>query len=316
LDLYKKSINGLLLTEPLPSVIAPSGYVSSPTINIGDIKNTGLDVTARYRFNINDVNNSINLNFDKYKNEIVKLPDPGYFGESNRNQVGYPTGMFYGYKIIGIFKDQNEVDVAAEQDGAEPGRFRYEDINDDDKITTEDRQFLGSPHPDFTYGLALNSEYMGFDISAQFFGVYGNTIINQTRNSTEFFQDAVTTNKSRALLNAWTPKNTNTSVPKIENASSFSTNSAFNDYAFEDGSYLRLKTLSLGYNINPKSSFMQQFAITNFRIAVTMSNVFTITKYSGLDPDVAAGSPSAFGMDVATYPTNERRLTFGLNMTF
>ncbi|MGI6074363.1 MAG: TonB-dependent receptor [Fermentimonas sp.] len=315
-DLYKKSIRGLLLTEPLPSVIAPGGFVTSPTINIGDIQNKGLDLSARYRFKVGEVNNTIGINIDTYRNKITKLPEPGYFGESNRNEVGHPTGMFYGYKIVSIFKDQDEIDVAAEQEGAQPGRFRYEDVDNDDKITPEDRQFLASPHPDFTGGLTLSSEYKGFDISAQFYGVYGNTIYNQTRMYTDFFQDGVNNNKSRVLLNAWSPENTNSMIPKIENVSSFSTNSAFNDYALEDGSYLRLKNLSLGYTFDNGSAFLKRMSINSLRISATVNNLFTITNYSGLDPDIAAGSPSAFGMDVATYPTNEKRVIFGLNVSF
>lgn len=314
IDLYKKSISGLLLTEPLPAVIGAS--VSQPTINIGDIQNVGIDFTARYRFNISEFRNQVSLNLDTYKNKIVKLPDPGYFGENYRNQVGYPTGMFYGYKIVGIFKNQDQIDVAAEQDGAAIGRFQYENINGDDKITPEDRQFLASPHPDFSMGLVLSSEFKGFDISAQFYGVYGNTIFNQTRMSTDFFQTGVTNNKSKRILDAWTPENTDTTVPKIDNASSFSSDGAFNDYALEDGSYLRLKALTIGYNLNNNWKFMKQLHISQFRISATLNNVFTITKYSGLDPEIAAGSPSAFGIDTATYPTNERRFTFGINLTF
>ena len=105
-------------------------------------------------------------------------------------------------------------------------------------------------------------------------------------------------------------------TPKIENASSFSSDGAFNDYALEDGSYLRLKALTIVYNLNNNWKFMKQLHISQFRISATLNNVFTITKYSGLDPEIAAGSPSAFGIDTATYPTNERRFTFGINLTF
>ena len=118
------------------------------------------------------------------------------------------------------------------------------------------------------------------------------------------------------FIYGYLPENTDTTVPKIENASSFSSDGAFNDYALEDGSYLRLKALTIGYNLNNNWKFMKQLHISQFRISATLNNVFTITKYSGLDPEIAAGSPSAFGIDTATYPTNERRFTFGINLTF
>lgn len=315
IDVYKKKINGLLLTEPLPSVIG--ALVTAPTVNIGDIQNIGFDISAKYRFKVGAFVNSITGNFSHYKNKIVDLPDPGYFASGTaRNEEGHPTGVFYGYKVMKIFDSQEEVDNAPTQDGAAPGRFRYVNTDGDDKITADDRQYLGSPHPDFTYGFILSTQYKGFDLAAQFYGVHGNTIYNQVRMSTEFFQSNVTANKSRKLLNAWTPDNTNTSVPKIENVQSFSTTSAFNSYALESGSYFRLKTLTLGYTFNPNTSFMRMLQISNLRLYVQASNLFTITNYSGADPDISGGSPANFGVDVATYPTNERKISFGLTITY
>lgn len=314
LDFYKKSIDGLLLTEPLPSVIG--ALVSAPKINVGDIQNTGFDFSTKYKFKAGAFSNEISVNFGTYKNKIISLPDPGYFGGNSRNEVGHPTGMFYGYKIMGIFKDQDEVDVAAEQDGAEPGRFRYVDTNNDDKITPEDRQFIGSPHPDFTYGFVLSTEFKGFDFSAHFYGVQGNKIYNNTRINLDFFQSDVVANHSRTIFNAWRPDNTGASIPKIETARSFSTVDAFNDYALEDGSYLKLKTISIGYTMNPKWMMMKKLAISNLRLYCNLDNVFTLTRYSGLDPEIPLGLPESFGYDTATYPTSERRLTLGLNITF
>lgn len=314
-DVYKKKINGLLLTEPLPSVIG--ALVTAPTVNIGDIQNVGFDISAKYRFKTGDFTNSISGNFSHYKNKIVDLPDPGYFTSGTaRNEEGYPTGMFYGYKVIKLFDSQEEVDNAPTQDGAAPGRFRYENIDEDNEITASDRQYLGSPHPDFTYGFMLSTHYKGFDLSAQFYGVYGNTIYNRVRMTTEFFQSNVTANKSRELLNAWTPENINTTVPKIENVQSFSTTSAFNSYALESGSYFRLKTLTIGYTFDPNISFMKRLQISSLRLYVQAANLFTITPYSGADPDISGGSPANFGVDVATYPTNERKVSFGLTVTY
>ena len=315
LDVYKKKINGLLLTEPLPSVIG--ALVTAPTVNIGDIQNTGIDISAKYRFRIGRVFPSIAANFTRYKNKIVDLPDPGYFTSgSARNEEGHPTGMFYGYKIMGIFNSQEEVDSAPTQDGAAPGRFRFVDTDEDGKITADDRQYLGSPHPDFTYGFILGLRYMGFDFAAQFYGVQGNTIYNAVRMSTEFFQSNVTGNKSRRLLDAWTPEHTDTTVPKIENVQSFSTTNVFSSYALESGSYLRLKTLTLGYTFDPNFVLMRKLRLSNWRVYMQASNLFTCTRYSGADPDISGGSPANFGVDVATYPTNEPKLSFGITITY
>ena len=133
---------------------------------------------------------------------------------------------------------------------------------------------------------------------------------------TEFFQSNVTGNKSRKLLNAWTPENTNTSVPKIESVQSFSTTNVFSSYALESGSYLRLKTLSVGYTFSPNCAFMKRLQLSSLRIYAQASNLFTITNYSGADPDISGGSPANFGVDVATYPTNEPKLSFGLSVTY
>jgi len=323
-DVYKKSINGLLFTEPLPAVISPSG-VSSPTVNIGDIQNTGFDANLGYKFReiTKDLNASLSLNVSHYKNKIVKLPEPGFFatggvvfGDYTRNEVGYPMGMFYGYKVLGLFNNADEIFNAPVQKDAAPGRFQFLDIDGSDEITSADRHFLASPHPKFTYGLTLNTDYKGFDLMAHFYGVHGNTIFNATKAYTDFYQYYPFSNKGRSLLNAWAPDNMDTTVPKIENVSTFSTNQYFSSYFLEDGSYFRLKTVTLGYTINPESSFVKMARISNLRFYGQATNLFTITKYSGPDPDIAAGSNSSWGVDVATYPTNEARFTFGVSVTF
>src|SRR5690606_20710152 len=324
LDFYKKSVNGLLFTEPLPAVISPSG-VSSPTVNIGDIQNTGFDANVGYTFKeiTKDLNASLSLNVTHYRNKIIKLPDPGYFaaggvvfGDYTRNEVGYPMGMFYGYRVLGLFNTWDEIFNAPVQKDAEPGRFQFLDFDGSDEITSDDRHFLGNPHPKFTYGFTLNTDYKGFDLMAHFYGVYGNTIFNAMKAYTDFYQYYPFSNKGRSLLNAWTPTNTNTTIPKIENTSSFSTNQYFSSYFLESGSYFRLKTITLGYTINPEYRLIRSAKISNLRFYAQATNLFTITKYSGPDPDIAAGSNSSWGVDIATYPTNEARFTFGVNITF
>src|SRR5665647_28304 len=319
LEYYQKSINGLLFSQPLPAVIL--GGATAPSVNIGNIQNTGIDGSAAYRGKITKkLNFSLGINLTTYKNEVVDIPNPGYFyagglqgmGNICRNEEGHPVSSFYGYKIIGLFNSDAEVASSPEQLAAAPGRFRYQDTDGNDKITPEDRVYLGNPNPDFTYGISLGLDYNGFDFSAIFYGSQGNEIFNTTRSYLHFFQYYNGT-KGNALLRAWTPENTNTTVPKIETSQNFSTSTVPNSYYIEDGSYLRLKTLILGYTV--KHSILKKIGISKLRVYTQSANVFTFTKYTGLDPELG-GTSSSFGLDFGNYPDNECSVMIGLNITF
>jgi TonB-linked SusC/RagA family outer membrane protein len=319
-EYYKKAINGLLFTEPLPAVII--GGASAPSVNIGDIQNTGLDASVKYRGNISDFRYALGVNVTTYNNKVVDIPDPGYFdsgshqgvGAMVRNEEGHPVGSFYGYQIVGLFNSQEEVDNAPTQTAAAPGRFRYEDINNDGLIDAKDRTHLGDPNPKLTYGINLNIGYGNFDLSAFFFGSQGNEIFNLTKSYTHFMGFYPTTNVSRDLLNAWTPENTNTNIPIVESQGGFSTTTVPNSFYIENGSFLKMRSLSLGYTV--PSAVLQKAKISNLRLFIQGENLFTLTKYSGLDPEIIGGSTSALGIDRGSYPNNERGLLFGLNVTF
>ena len=319
-EYYKKAINGLLFTEPLPAVII--GGASAPSVNIGDIQNTGIDASVKYRGNISQFRYSLGVNLTTYNNKVVDIPDPGYFfsgshqgvGAMVRNEEGHPVGSFYGYRILGLFNSQEEVDNAPTQTAAAPGRFRYDDLNNDGVIDSEDRTHLGDPNPKLTYGINLNLGYGNFDLSAFFFGSQGNEIFNLTKSYTHFMGFYPTTNVSRDLLNAWTPENTNTNIPIVESQGGFSTTTVPNSFYIENGSFLKMRSLSLGYTV-PKA-LLQKVKISNLRLYVQGENLFTMTKYSGLDPEIIGGSTSALGIDRGSYPNNERGLLFGLNVTF
>src|SRR5690606_30587873 len=280
------------------------GGATAPSVNIGDIQNTGIDASVRYRGKIgSDLTYGAGLNLTTYKNRVVNIPDPGYFdtgshqavGAMVRNQEGHPVSSFFGYKVIGLFNSQQEVDAAPTQNAAAPGRFRYADINGDGVINPDDRTHLGDPNPDFTYGLNLNLGYKRFDFSAFFYGSQGNEIFNLTKTYTHFAGFYPTTNLSKDLLNAWTPENTNTNIPKIESQGGFSTTSVPNSFYVENGSFLKMRSLALGYTV-PKV-FLQKYKINNLRVYAQAENLFTITKYSGLDPEIIGGSTSALGID-------------------
>lgn len=321
LEYYKKRINGLLFTEPLPAVVI--GGASAPSVNIGDIQNTGIDASFTYRGKINnDLSYSIGANFTNYKNEVVSIPDPGYFfsgshqgvGSMVRNEEGHPVSSFYGYKVVGLFNSQEEVDAAPLQDAAAPGRFRYQDVDGDGEITPNDRTHLGDPNPDFTYGINFSIAYKNFDLSAFLYGSQGNEIFNLTKSYTHFVGFYPTTNFSKDLLNAWTPENQNTNIPIVESQGTFSTTQAPNSFYVEDGSYLKFRSLMLGYTFSP--SLLQRIHLSRLRVFAQAENLFTFTSYSGLDPEIIGGSTSAMGIDRASYPNNELGLIFGLSVAF
>jgi len=229
-----------------------------------------------------------------------------------RNQEGQPVSSFFGYDVVGLFKDATDVNKSPTQTDAAPGRFKYRDVNGDGKITPADRTFIGNPNPDFTYGLNLGFTYKDFDFSAVLYGSQGNKVHNQILNYTNFFS-TYNGGKSNVLLNAWTPENTNTNIPKIESQGSFSSSGVANSYYIEDGSYLRLRSLILGYSFNP--GLLQKAGINKLRVYCQAANLFTISKYSGLDPELS-GSSSAFGVDYANYPNNEQNFLLGLDVSF
>lgn len=321
---YKKSINGLLFPQPLP---ASTGGAIPPTINIGDIQNKGWDFSLMYRGSINtDFKYSVGANIGSYKNLVVNIPEPGYFdvagsrfGTLVRNQEGYPVGSFFGYDVIGLFKDGDDVSNSPAQTDAAPGRFKYRDVNGDNKITPEDRTLFGDPNPDFVYGLNLRLSYKGFDFSTIFYGSQGNDVINLVRYYTEFMGTSVSRSKSNVLKNAWTPQNQNTKIPILESASSFSTNGTFNSYYKEDGSFLKLRSLILGYTIPP--AFLEKYGVSKLRIYIQGANLFMINKYTGIDPELSGNlggnqSSASFGIDYGNYPNNQRNFLLGLNLTF
>jgi hypothetical protein len=320
---YKKSINGLLFPQPLP---ATTGGAAAPIINIGDIQNKGWDFSVAYRDAINDnFQFNVGANLSAYRNKVVKIPS-GYFdikssriGNLVRIQEGQPIGTFYGYDIIGIFKDDAEVAAAPTQDAAAPGRFKYRDVDGDNEITSADRTFFGDPNPDFVYGLNFGGTYKRFDFSADFYGSQGNDALNFTRYYTDFMSVSEGKGRSNVLLDAWTPKNMNTTVAKLEYAPNFSTNSVPNSYYLEDGSFFKCRSVILGYTLN--TDLVNKYRIKTLRVYIQCTNLFTITKYTGLDPELSGtlGGPNtstSFGIDMGNYPNNQKQFLFGVKLAF
>jgi TonB-linked SusC/RagA family outer membrane protein len=328
LEWYKKSISGLLF----PSVSAIGNYqggASQAFVNIGDVKNTGIDFSLTYHGKIGrDFRFDVNGNITSYKNEVLSLP-PGVnyvdeysagstrIGAFSRLLPGHPIGAFYGYQVIGLFKDANDVAKSATQDGAAPGRFKYLDANGDGQITPDDRVFFGNPNPKFTYGFTINATYKNFDLSMFFYGSAGNDVISYVKYWTDFYQ-VFKGNVSKGLLqNSWSPTNLNAKIPRIEQSANFSNTTVFNSFYMEKGSYLRCKNFMIGYTV--PSARLEHIGSQKLHFYLQAANLFTITKYTGLDPELQGSdlsNNSNFGIDFGNYPANQKNFNIGVNVTF
>jgi TonB-linked SusC/RagA family outer membrane protein len=318
-DWYKKKAKGLLIPVSLPDVLGGS---ITPNINVGTIQNTGFDVLIASKGNWSDKWRwDAAVTVTTYKNRILKLTDIPYFipgfvmlERFVRNEVGHPTSSFYGYKIIGIFKDDEEVSKAPLQNSAAPGRFRYLDNNNDNVIDDRDRIHFGHANPKFTTGINIGIYCGNFDYSIFFYGSFGNDVINYARTRIDFFASGNNDAKSKALLyNSWTSQNMNATLPLVENRYNFSNQATENDYALEDGSYFRNKSMILGYTF-PKF-WLDKMGFERVRMYIQAVNLFTLTKYKGFDPELS-GQNAAFGIDFANYPNNQKQYLFGMSIGF
>lgn len=332
-DWYKKKISGLLFTASGTQYdIIFTGDANLPKVNIGDMQNTGIDGSVTYHGAAGkDLKFDITGTFTSYNNKIVKIPGgvPYFNGPTvrnviiQRNQEGHAVGEFYGYQVIGLFQSADDVSKSPTQDGAAPGYFKYKDVNGDGKIDANDRTFLGNPNPKFTYGLNISLSYKAFDFSTFFFGSYGNDIFDNNLYFTDFpdfFKGAM---RREVALNSWTPTNTNTSIPKLNTTGGFSTDGVVNSYFISKGSYLKNKQMQIGYTF--PESMLSHIGIDRLRIYVQSTNMFTITKYKGLDPELQSASGNngggqgdyylGFGIDQGNYPHTPAYI-FGINLNF
>ncbi len=339
LDWYLKETEDLIFSPELPAHIV--GGADIPAINIGAMTNTGIDVQLIYKQNWDNFRLSANAQITSYNNEINEItPSYPFFpsgggtriGDFNRNQVGHSMGEFFGYQVERLFQENdfelNDEDKlvltdAPLQAGAEPGVFKFANVSTGEtvesgpdagrqEITTDDRTFIGTPHPDFTYGLNLDLGWKNFDLSAFFYGSQGNDIFNYNKWWLDFWPSFQGQKSKELLYDSWTPTNTDTNVPKATNSSTFSTNTQSNSYYLEDASYFRLKSLQIGYTF-PKTFLGNVF--TNARIYVQGTNLFTITGYSGLDPELASFDDTFQGVDEGSLPTMKQYL-LGVNLGF
>jgi len=323
LDWFKETNEDLIIYPDLPGT---GGVAEAPAVNAATMINKGLEVGMSYTKHWGGLGFYGRLLVSAYRNEITHLADGITFietgairmGNTVRNQSGQPVSTFYGYQVAGIFKEDYDVEMAPIQDGAEPGFFRYENLDMGPNwdgyqaIDQKDRAVIGNPNPKCTYSIDLGFTYRRFDLSAFFYGSRGNDIFNNTRWWTDFWSSYQGQKSHDLLYNSWTPSNSGTSVPKASNKSNFSTNTVVNSYYIEDGSYLRLKQVQLGYTLPDK--YLGKSGVKSLRVYVQGVNLFTRTKYTGLDPELG-GSDTAFGIDLGNYP-NARQFLVGVNIEF
>lgn len=337
LDIYKRVTTDMLYNQSLPYTY---GRLQLPAVNIGEMKNNGFDLMLSYREKIGkDLRLNLKANISHYKNEIVKLnnnPNEILYGPELRQNVytasmtGQPISSFYGYIVDGIFNSMEEVNAHVPYNAetfagdtySKPGVFKYRDISGPDgvpdgKITADDRAVIGSPHPDFTYGININLEYKNWDLTMFFQGSQGNDVINYV-NRWIMFNNFSGNRGTARLYESWTAERYASGAKitqpiAIRDDANMQKNSSF---FIEDGSYLRMKDLQLGYNF--PSSILGKSSIEGLRLYVQASNLFTITKYSGLDPELSnpdSNPDRLMGVDEGIYPTS-RVFTFGINLNF
>ncbi|AIM36494.1 membrane protein [Sphingobacterium sp. ML3W] len=325
-DWYNKKTSDMLFALPLPASAVGRG--ASPYLNIGDMQNKGIELSLNYHQQQKDpdkFNFDLGVNFSKNKNEILSLApgvDEVIYGafrsmETSIMKTGQPFGAFYGYKIAGIYQNDSELANLPSYDKARVGGFRYEDLNDDGKIDANDRTVIGSPHPDFTYSINFNANYKNFDMMMYFYGSQG----NQNYEATRYYTDmgVFDGQKSVRVLDAWSEKNPSGTVPKQElpGYNYVDIESASSTYYIQDASFFKLKNLQLGYNFKTEKLFGADTGIKKLRAYLGVTNLFTITKYEGLDPEITA-TPSkypALGVDFGVYPQS-RQYMLGVSLGF
>lgn len=318
-DWYKKETTGILQSVTIPGYV---GAVGSPTGNVADMENTGIDLELGYNKQFNEVNVSLNGNVAFLENNVTYLGNDVDFLSGgatiqsssypiSRTQVGQPINSFFGFKTNGIFQNQAEIDSYVNSTGtviqpnAQPGDFKWQDLDDDGNIDSDDRDFLGSSIPKVTFGLTLNVDYKNFDFLVFCQGASGNKIFQGLRRL-----DIENANLQTAALGRWVGEGTSNNYPRLTTSDTNNNFSNPSDFYLEDGDYLRFKTIQIGYSL--PSDVLSKYGISKLRIYLTSENLLTFTKYSGFDPEIGGG---IFGIDRGFYPqaiTNQ----LGINLQF
>lgn len=314
-DFYVKNTSGMLYAAPIPLTVG----ANPPVRNIASVKNQGWETDLQYRNRSGAFKYSFGGNISIVKNEVTGLGEGGepvFAGRvqsANANvtktQVGQPIGAYFGYVTDGIFQSQQEVaDHAFQNENTAPGDIRFQDLNGDGVVNTDDQTYIGNPIPDFTYGFNADVEWKGFDFGIFLQGAQGNDLYNATVR-----YDFTYVNRPVSVLNRWTGPGTSNSEPRV-NLSDPNQNARVSDRFVENGSYLRLKNVQLGYSLPKK--WLQKIGFEKFRVYGSAQNLFTFTRYTGMDPEIGAyGGALEAGVDRGFYP-QARVLLGGINVVF
>ena len=317
-DAYIKNTKNWLVDAPIAAVY---GF-SAPYVNGGDVRNSGLEVSIDYGKHTGEFTYGIKLNGAFNKNRVTRIANSEgiIHGEDDvlsqgtsemyRAQVGYPIGYFYGYKTAGVFQNQAQIDkTAAKYEDAKPGDLIWVDVNGDGEITDDDRTMIGDPHPDFTAGLNFWMAWKGFDFSVTGYGAFGQQIARSYRS----FFDRPTDSYTRDLFNCWSGEGTSNRLPLWTTCSDRNW-SNISDIYIENGAFFKISNVTLGYDF---SRIIKGSWISKARLYVSAQNLFTITKYSGMDPEIGYGFDEDWvsGIDLGYYPS-ARTFLVGVNIQF
>lgn len=323
-DVYQKTNKNWLVLAP---ILATAG-ADAPFINGGDVVNKGVELSLNYQNKIGEFNYSISANGAYNKNEVGKIPTVDGLihglnnelydnaGEFYRAENGQPLGYFWGYKTGGVFQNQAQIDNYKSANGvvlqpnAAPGDIIYVNTNGDDKIDSTDKTNIGNPNPDFTYGFSLSASYKAFDFSLMANGVAGNQLVQSYRN-----QAGAYGNYTSAILDRWHGEGSSNTIPRVtEDNRNFT---QFSDLYVQNGDFLRISTVTLGFDL-AKLKQSKPFFASQFRVYFSVLNLYTFTKYNGMDPEIGFGSSNddqkfSSGVDVGYYP-RPRTFMLGLNV--
>lgn len=321
LDLYQKSTSDMIMEKKLPGYV---GATNNPQANMATMVGKGIEFSLTYNKNINkDLSVSATGNIAYNVNEITDIGENDFITIANmqaskyeveRMMKGKPYGMFWGFRTDGIFQTQQEIDSYLNADGdmiqpnAQPGDFRWKDLDGDGKITDKDRENLGLSIPPVTYGITLKANYKNFDVTIFGQGVAGNKICNQIRRL-----DVETSNYTTAALGRWVGAGTSNTHPRLIEGEDVNENYVkMSDFYLEDGAFFRLRTFQIGYSL-PKMT-LKNIGIEKIRLSASCNNMFTLTKYNGYNPEIG-GSQGIYGIDRGVYP-QARSFMFGIDVAF
>jgi TonB-linked SusC/RagA family outer membrane protein len=340
-DYFIRLTNNMLSEVPIAMV---SGILQPPTVNIGSVSNKGYELNISYQEKRGDFKYKIGANIGSVKNELTKLGTDNPINSGlyrtefiSRTEVGMPIGCFYGFVTDGIYQTKEEITLLNDQaaiatgkpvgkgqyDGKpKPGDIKMKDLSGDGIITNADQTFIGSPHPDFTYGVNVELEYMGFDLKVFGQGVYGNDIFMATIYYLESGNGYW--NLLNSMKNSWKQEGDVTNIPRLTTTAQNEANLRLSDRYVKDGSFFRIKNIQLGYTLPEKTT--KKIGIESLRVYLSAQNFFSFHNYAGFDPEIGIGKSSGkgtnkenrgfldIGIDRGMYPL-AKTISFGINLT-